>query len=57
MAGTNTAAIDFSLTVAAAWYLATLKYNVSIWMIILLGLGMLAHFFLVDEDNIVHHPK
>jgi hypothetical protein len=54
MYGTDTAAVDFVLTVAAAWFLATYKYNVSIWMIILLGLSLIAHRAFVDEDNIVN---
>lgn len=55
--GTDTAAIDFGLTVAAAWFLATYKYNVSIWMLILLSLSMLAHWAFVDDNNIVNNPR
>ena len=54
MYGTDTAAIDFVLTVAAAWLLATWKYNVSIWMFILLCLSFIAHEIWVDNDNIVN---
>jgi hypothetical protein len=53
--GTDTAALDFLLTVAAAWALATWRWNMSIWMVILLLTSFAAHPIFASDDSMANN--